>query len=78
MADRSALDDLDLEIIGEWLVIAQLVTDQSEKLKADLTEIQQNWMSIWDRQVRNQGLREMEVILAERLVEIRATLDTPT
>jgi hypothetical protein len=72
------MDDLDLETVTGWLALARMVTVLSEKLRTDLTGIQQNWMSISDRQVRNQGLWEMEVILAEQLAEIRATLDTPT
>ncbi len=78
MADRGALDGLDLEIMTEWLAIGRMVTGLSEKLKADLTDIQQNWMSIWDRRVRDQGLHEMEIVLTEQLAEIRAALDTPT
>ena len=72
------MDDLDLETVTGWLALARMVTVLSEKLRTDLTGIQQNWMSISDRQVRNQGSWEMEVILAEQLAEIRATLDTPT
>jgi hypothetical protein len=72
------MDDLDLETVTGWLALARMVTVLSEKLRTDLTGIQQNWMSISDRQVRNQGLWEMEVILAEQLAEIRATLATPT
>ena len=68
------VDDLDLEIINEWLNVARMVTDYSEKVRADIARVLENWMTIDDDEAREQGLREMESIFVEALAEIRRSL----
>ena len=42
----AAVDDLDLEIIAEWLALAQVVAAHSDKLREDIARVLDNWMSI--------------------------------
>ena len=69
------MNDLDLEIFTEWLVVAQMVTDHSDKVEADIARVLDQWMTIEDDGVREQGLREMESVFAKALEQIRANLN---
>ena len=52
----------------------RMVTDYSDKIRADIATVLENWQRIDDDAIRDQDVREMESIFVEALVEIRRSV----
>jgi hypothetical protein len=59
------VDNVDVALIEEWLSAVQMVTEHSEEFRSQLLRAVSQWAAIEDSELRNQGLREMDQILAD-------------
>jgi hypothetical protein len=68
------MDPLDRDLIADWIEVVGMVTEYSEQFRAQLMRVFALWLTIHEPLLRYQGLREMDAILTDMQILIRAEL----
>jgi hypothetical protein len=66
--------DDDPALAAEWLEVTRMVTEHSNRFRAEIMRVLDQWKTVEGPEFRNQGLREMAEILSYVEDLIRAEL----